>query len=241
MAINDPVAPVMIDSTASSAPLPVQYFSEPQAGNIGLGMDPTPISAPSGIGPGSYGGTYDHGLVGKISNFQLMDLVQMFVVYAFIIAAALAAIFIFIGGVSFILSGGNDDKIRQAVNTIRYAIVGLIVTILSFTFVTILGRMFGLNFLDYISYGQIKIAINRVVSGEEMSGGIPLPIAPDLNAVPIIDTRSGGTPGYAPVGSGSAPSSFSTTSSTEANDDIIIPPVAPLPRTRPLPSGVSTP
>ncbi len=96
-------------------------------------------------------------------DLSLNELVQMFVVYAFIIAAGLSAIFIFFGGVSFILSGGNDEKIKQAVNTIRYAIVGLIVTILSFTFVTIVGRMFGLNFLDYLSYGQIKDSINRLI------------------------------------------------------------------------------
>lgn len=99
-----------------------------------------------------------------LQNLTLMDLVQMFVVYAFIIAAALSAIFIFIGGISFILSGGNDEKIKQAVNTIRYSIIGLIVTILSFTVVTIVGRMFGLNFLDYLSYGQIKNSINGLIS-----------------------------------------------------------------------------
>ncbi len=101
--------------------------------------------------------------VSTLGNLTLMDLVQMLVVYAFIIAAALAAIFIFIGGVSFILSGGNDEKIKQAINTIRYSIIGLIVTILSFTFVAIVGRMFGLNFMDFLSYEKIKNDINRIV------------------------------------------------------------------------------
>ena len=89
-------------------------------------------------------------------------------VYAFIIAAGLSAIFIFVGGISFILSGGNEEKIKQAVNTIRYSIVGLIITILSFTFVTIVGRMFGFNFLSYLSYDQIKDSIERLIqSGEK--------------------------------------------------------------------------
>lgn len=100
-------------------------------------------------------------------NLSLIDLVQMFVVYAFIIAGALSAFFIFFGGISFILSGGNDEKIRAAVNTIRYSIIGLIVTILSFTFVTILGRIFGLNFLDYLSFGEIKESINRLIQTGE--------------------------------------------------------------------------
>ncbi|MDH3324873.1 MAG: pilin [Candidatus Peregrinibacteria bacterium] len=108
-------------------------------------------------------GNFYNDPVAHLEGFTVMDLIQMFVVYAFLIAALLTAVFIFIGGISFILSGGNDEKIKQAINTIRYSIVGLIVTILSFTFVTIVGRMFGLNFLDYISYEQIKISINRLV------------------------------------------------------------------------------
>lgn len=98
-----------------------------------------------------------------LGNLGLMDIVQMFVVYAFIGAAALSAIFIFVGGVSFILSGGNDEKIKQAINTIRYSIIGLIVTILSFTFVSIVGRLFNLNFMGFLSYERIKNDINRLV------------------------------------------------------------------------------
>jgi len=97
-----------------------------------------------------------------------MDLVQLFIVYAYIIAGALSAIFIFVGGISFILSGGNDEKIKSAVNTIRYSIVGLIITILSFTFIMIVGRIFGLNLLNYISYDQVKCSINRLIEfGED--------------------------------------------------------------------------
>lgn len=98
-----------------------------------------------------------------LGDLSLIDLVQMFVVYAFIAAAALSAVFIFVGGVSFILSGGNDEKIKQAINTIRYSIIGLIVTILSFTFVAIVGRLFNLNFMGFLSYDRIRSDINRLV------------------------------------------------------------------------------
>lgn len=101
--------------------------------------------------------------VDVLGNLTLMDIVQMFVVYAFIGAAALSAIFIFIGGISFILSGGNDEKIKQAINTIRYSIIGLIVTILSFTFVAIVGKIFGLNFMAFLTYDKIKSDINKLV------------------------------------------------------------------------------
>ncbi len=121
-------------------------------------------------------------------EFGITELVQMGVVYAFIIAGALAAIFIFVGGISFILSGGNEDKIKQAINTIRYSIVGLIITILSFTFVAIVGRIFGLNLMDYLSYQKIKDSINQLVSGAAVSQTVtppPAPTQPTPQPVPV--------------------------------------------------------
>ncbi len=124
---------------------------------------PVDLSDLSSVTAAPFGGAMQ-----TLNNFTLMELIQMFIVYAFIIAGALSALFIFIGGISFILSGGDDAKIKTAVNTIRYSIVGLIITILSFTFAMIVGRIFGLNLLDYISYEQIKCSINRVIQfGED--------------------------------------------------------------------------
>ncbi len=113
-----------------------------------------PITIGNGLG----------GTAQTLSHYSIMDLVQIFVVYAFIIAAGLSALFIFIGGINFILSGGDDEKIKKAVNTIRYSIVGLIVTILSFTFVTIVGKIFGLNFMSYLSYDKIRSSITQLMS-----------------------------------------------------------------------------
>lgn len=107
------------------------------------------------------------GTAQALANYSVMDLIQIFVVYAFIIAAGLAALFIFIGGVNFILSGGDEEKIKKAVNTIRYSIVGLIVTILSFTFVTIVGRIFGLDFMSYLSYDKIRSSITELIDSSK--------------------------------------------------------------------------
>ncbi len=105
--------------------------------------------------------------IATLSAYSTMDLVQMFVVYAFIAAAGLSALFVFIGGINFILSGGNDEKIKTAINTIRYAIVGLIVTILSFTSVTIIGRIFGLDFMSYLSYTKIRTSISQLIDSSK--------------------------------------------------------------------------
>lgn len=125
-------------------------FGTPQSGEIDFGTSGFETSVPTGIG-----------------ELALSDLIQLVVVYAFIIAAVLSAVFIFVGGINFILSGGNDEKIKRAVNTIRYSIIGLIISILSFTFVTIIGRIFGLNFLDYLSYDSIRASVNRLVQSAD--------------------------------------------------------------------------
>ena len=145
-----------VPPAANPVPSNVQYVDQ-------VPQTYTPTTAPT---TGAETGAFNPLLapnVNTLGDLTLMDLVQMLVVYAFIVAAALSAIFIFVGGISFILSGGNDEKIKQAINTIRYSIIGLIVTILSFTFVAIVGRMFGLNFMDFLSYEKIKNDINRIV------------------------------------------------------------------------------
>lgn len=129
---------------------------------------PATTPAISGMGVDTVGLTGQTGnTIATLSQYTTMDLVQMFVVYAFVAAAGLAAIFVFIGGINFILSGGNDEKIKTAVNTIRYAIVGLIVTILSFTAVTIVGRVFGLNFMSYLSYDKIRTSITQLINSSQ--------------------------------------------------------------------------
>lgn len=134
------------------------------AQNAGGGFYQNIGGGSSGFNINDYTSSGANPTVSALESLSLPDIIQMAVVYAFLIAAALSAIFIFVGGISFILSGGNDEKIKQAVNTIRYAIVGLIVTILSFTLVTIVGRMFGFNFMEYISYAKIKNSVNQLTS-----------------------------------------------------------------------------
>lgn len=134
---------------------PVYYLdgSQPAAAPANPGaFDPSVYSTPtSGGGASAY---LEGGLV---------NIVELFVVYAFIIAGFLAFFFIFYGGLSFILSGGNDEKIKQAVNTIRYSIIGLVIIILSFTFVSIIGRIFDLQLVPYLSVDKIWGAINNLL------------------------------------------------------------------------------
>lgn len=110
------------------------------------------------------------------TEFDIVDLANMVVAIAIILAGTLSVFYIFVGGISFILSGGQEEKIKRAVHTIRYAIIGLIVTILSVTIIKIVGYIFGFDLLSLISWQKISILmsnlIDRIVSGGS-STGIP--------------------------------------------------------------------
>lgn len=96
------------------------------------------------------------------SSYSLFELANIAVAYALVIAAFLAVIFIFWGGINFILSGGKDEKVKAAVNTIRYAIIGLLIVIFSFSIVAIIGRIFGYDLISYIRFDAIVALVNRI-------------------------------------------------------------------------------
>jgi uncharacterized membrane protein len=93
-----------------------------------------------------------------LAEGSLLDIVATFIAFALIAASILCLVFIIVGGISFILSAGDEDKIKKAVHTIRYAIIGLIVTFVAFFAVSFLTRLldipFELNFSTIIDLMQ---------------------------------------------------------------------------------------
>ena len=83
--------------------------------------------------------------------YQLDDIIRVAIALVVLISGFLSVIFIIWGGVMLILSGGKDDKVKPAVNSIRYAVVGLIVIILSIFVAPKVGDLLGLNVSKYIS------------------------------------------------------------------------------------------
>lgn len=103
-------------------------------------------------------------------DYNIMEILNRGLAYAIIVAGLLSVIFIFIGGISFILSGGAEDKIKSAVSTIRYAIIGLIVTILATVIIGTVGKAMGLDIIHYINFGDIVNTIKGITSGAGNSG-----------------------------------------------------------------------
>lgn len=101
---------------------------------------------------------------------DLLEIINRGLAYALIIAAFLSVVFIFYGGISFILSGGQEDKIKSAVSTIRYAIIGLIVTILAIVIVATVGNAFDLDIVRYLNFGDIVDTIRNLTSSSGDDG-----------------------------------------------------------------------
>ncbi len=108
------------------------------------------------------------GLQNIVIDKSLSDIFVLFMAYSFLMAFLLAVIFIFWGGLSYILANGQDDKISTAFNTIRNSIIGLIIVIFSIFMVNIIGKPLGFDFIDgyVLNYEKLTSMIQDLSLGE---------------------------------------------------------------------------
>lgn len=70
---------------------------------------------------------------------QLQEILQV----VFALAGAISVLVVTVAGLSYVLSTGDPQKTARAKDAILYALIGLAVSILSFTIVTfVIGRLF---------------------------------------------------------------------------------------------------
>jgi len=91
-----------------------------------------------------------------------VDIVSTFIALGLIAATILCLVFIIIGGISFILSAGNEDKIKKAVHTIRYSIVGLVVAFIAYFLVLFIARLLDIPF--ELSFSDIIDLMTQILS-----------------------------------------------------------------------------
>ena len=63
--------------------------------------------------------------------------------FVFAIAGVVAMFFIIWGGISWITSGGEKEKIEEARKKIVYALIGLVIIFMSYLIVKTVGGLFG--------------------------------------------------------------------------------------------------
>lgn len=101
-------------------------------------------------------------IIQAAQNYNVIEIINKGLAYGIIVAGGLSVVFIFIGGISFILSGGQEEKIKKAVGTIRYAIIGLVITVLAVVIVSAVGRVLGLDVIKYINFSDIINTITNI-------------------------------------------------------------------------------
>jgi uncharacterized membrane protein len=81
-----------------------------------------------------------------IENGSVLQILATVIAFSLVAASILSLIYIIVGGISFILSAGNEEKVRNAVHTVRYSIVGLFVCFFAFFLVNWIAKLLGIPF-----------------------------------------------------------------------------------------------
>ena len=106
-------------------------------GSSGLAM---PVSAVNyGVRAGAdaaRGADQPTQLFGDGGIFQQITNIMLFII------GVLSVIMLIIGGLRYVISGGNKDAVTSAKNTILYAIVGLIVALLAYAAINFVINVF---------------------------------------------------------------------------------------------------
>jgi Type IV secretion system pilin len=70
------------------------------------------------------------------------------ITFMLIITVILSLIYLILGGIMWINSGGDKQKVAAARTRIMYAIIGLVVALTSFFIVNVIGFVFKVNLLN---------------------------------------------------------------------------------------------
>lgn len=92
-------------------------------------------------------------------NMEFWDFVLLAISIFVLFAWIFSILFILWWGLLLILSGGKDEKIKPAINTIRYAVIGIIVTVFTIFIFPVLGRLL---WLDVEKYAEPKRVFEKI-------------------------------------------------------------------------------
>lgn len=96
------------------------------------------------------------------SSMEFWDFVLLAISLFVLVSGILSIVFILWGGLLLILSWGKDDKIKPAINTIRYAIIWIVITVLAIFLFPILWRLLGLDVEKYAQPSRIFQKIEEI-------------------------------------------------------------------------------
>jgi len=96
------------------------------------------------------------------NNMEFGDFVLLVISIFVLTAWILSILFVLYWGLLLILSGWKEDKIKPAINTIRYALLGLIITVASIFLFPILWKLLWINVEQYAKPTRILQKIEQI-------------------------------------------------------------------------------
>ena len=84
-----------------------------------------------------------------IANLRLGTLLSHLTQFLVVVAALLAFLFFVYGGFKWLMSSGDKKKVEEAQKTLQYAIIGLVLVLLSFFIINFIGMLFGVSLLKF--------------------------------------------------------------------------------------------
>lgn len=76
-------------------------------------------------------------------NLDIVTVIVNVINWVLGFSAAVAVLFLILGGLQYITAAGNEKRVETAKNTILYAVIGLIVIMLSFVIVALINQNIG--------------------------------------------------------------------------------------------------
>lgn len=101
----------------------------------GITIGGTPFEAPPSVPTAPEVGPFGSNII----KFGITSLITLAILFSLS--------FLIWGGIQWIMSGGDKHGVEVARNKIIYAIVGLVLTLLSLFIVSIIGRIFGVTLI----------------------------------------------------------------------------------------------
>lgn len=71
-------------------------------------------------------------------------------------AGVVALFFIIYAGIKYVRSGGDQEKIKSARETLTYAIIGLVIILLSFGIINLIGAITGATCITQFGFGNCQ-------------------------------------------------------------------------------------
>ncbi len=88
------------------------------------------------------------GLAGDVSNLTIGAIIAGLLKLALVIAAIVFFFILVIGGIRWIISGGDKGQTEQARAQITAALVGLVIVFAAWAIAGLIGTFFGVNIFD---------------------------------------------------------------------------------------------